>query len=175
VGSPTPTFAGWQPLAPVGELCPTSRTAVTWAKTWPNKPDVVLEGGNYAVKGAECDSPDDLGLLTTHHNLLERQFAIFRDTSAATALAGNLAGKIWARVPDRWPETVRGLMVHSAEWTEAMKKQLAGANVTRKVAFLRKYGYGFPDYSRAVLSAHQRSHIGSRRSPAAVCKNRRQS
>jgi hypothetical protein len=148
-----PTFAGWEPLAPVGELCPTSRTAVTWTKTWPNKPDVVLEGGNYAVMGEEYDSPDDLGLLTTHHNLLERQFAIFRDTSAATALAGNLAGKIWARVPDRWPETVRALIVHSAEWTEAMKKQLAGANVTRKVAFLRKYGYGVPDYSRAVLSA----------------------
>ena len=108
--------------------------------------------GNYAVLGQQCDYPEDLGLLTTHHNPTLRQFAIFRDTSAATALAGNLAGKIWAHVPNRWPETIRGLIVHSAEWTAAMKKQLGGS-ATKKIAFLRKYGYGVPDYTRAVLSA----------------------
>ena len=149
-----PTFAGWQPLAPVGELSPTSRTAVSWEKAWPNKPDVVLEGGNYATNGEDCDCPDDLGLLTTHHNLTERHFTIFRDTSAATALAGNLVGKIWAQIPDRWPETIRGLLVHSAEWTPAMQNRWAEAHsVQQKRVLLRKYGYGVPSYSRALLSA----------------------
>ena len=40
-----PTFADWQPLAPVGDLSPTSRTAVSWEQMWPRKPDVVLEAG----------------------------------------------------------------------------------------------------------------------------------
>jgi hypothetical protein len=149
-----PAFAGWQPLAPAGELSPTSRTAVAWERAWPNKPDVVLEGGNYATNGEDCDCPDDLGLLTTHHNLSERHFTIFGDTSAATALAGNLAARIWAYMPERWPETIRGLLVHSAEWTLAMKNRWQTANsVQKKIVLLRKYGYGVPDYSRAVLSA----------------------
>jgi hypothetical protein len=149
-----PTYAGWEPVSPVGDLSPTSRTSLMWDKKWPIKPDVVLEGGNWAALGDQCDCPDDLGLLTTYHDPTTRHFDIFRDTSAATAMAGNLAGKIIAAAPDRWPETVRALIVHSAEWTPAMRQQL-GANPSeqQKRIVLRKYGYGVPSYERAIFSS----------------------
>jgi hypothetical protein len=149
-----PTYAGWEPVSPVGDLSPTSRTSLMWDKKWPSKPDVVLEGGNWAALGDQCDCPDDLGLLTTYHDPTTRHFDIFRDTSAATAMAGNLAGKIIGSAPDRWPETVRALIIHSAEWTPTMREQLgAKPSEHQKRAVLRKYGYGVPSYERAAFSS----------------------
>lgn len=149
-----PTYSGWEPVSPVGDLSPTSRTSLLWDRKWPIKPDVVLEGGNWAALGDQCDCPDDLGLLTTHRDPTTRHFDIFRDTSAATAMAGNLAGKLIAAAPERWPETIRALIVHSAEWTPAMRAQL-GANPSeqQKRIVLRKYGYGVPSYERAIFSS----------------------
>ena len=149
-----PTYEGWQPVAPVGDLCPTSRTSVSWERKWPLKPDIVLEGGNWVALGDQTDCPDDLGLLTTYRDPTIRHFDIFRDTSAATALGANLAGKIIAAMPQRWPETIRALTIHSAEWTPAMRKRFdAAGSEQQKRVLLRKYGYGVPDYDRAVLSA----------------------
>jgi len=129
-----PSFVGWEPLAPEGELCPTSRTSISWERQWPVKPDILMEGGNWATSGEDCDCPDDLGILTTHHDPTIRHFDIFRDTSAATAAASNLAGRIFAVMPERWPETIRALMVHSAEWTPPMKAQFdAARRSTRSV------------------------------------------
>jgi hypothetical protein len=149
-----PSYSGWQPIAPAGDLCPTSRTSLTWERQWPIKPDVVFEGGNWAAQGQNCDCPEDLGILTTYRDPSTRHFDIFRDTSAATALAGNLAGRIWATMPERWPETIRGLMVHSAEWTLAMKKHFSRATTEQqKRALLRKYGYGVPKAMHLRCSA----------------------
>jgi hypothetical protein len=149
-----PSFAGWEPLASEGELCPTSRTSVSWEQQWPIKPDVLMEGGNWATFGDDCDCPDDLGLLTTYRDPTLRHFEIFRDTSAATAGASHLAGRILSAMPQRWPETIRALMVHSAEWTPAMKAQFDAARAEhQKRALLRKYGYGVANYDRAILSA----------------------
>jgi hypothetical protein len=149
-----PTFQGWTALAPEGELAPTSRTSLNWERQWPIKPDLVCEGGNWATDGVTVDSPDDLGILTTHFQPLLQHFDIIGDTSAATAMAANLAGRVLAGRPQFWPETVRGLLVHSAEWTPAMLAHL-GPNVGRqeKLAFLRRYGYGVPNYERALLSS----------------------
>jgi len=149
-----PSYAGWEPIAPVGDLSPASRTSVTWERQWPLKPDIVLEGGNWAALGDQCDCPDDLGILTTYRDPTIRHFDIFRDTSAATAIAANLGGKLLAAVPERWPETIRALMIHSSEWTPVMRAQLdAATSEQQKRVVLRKYGYGVPNYDRAVLSA----------------------
>lgn len=149
-----PSYAGWQPVAPEGDLCPTSRTSVVWERQWPVKPDIVMEGGNWAASGDQCDCPDDLGLLTTYRDPAVRHFDIFRDTSAATALAGHLAGRILVAMPQRWPETIRALMIHSAEWTSAMRQQFdAAISEQQRRLLLRKYGYGVPSYERAVLSS----------------------
>jgi Subtilase family len=149
-----PDYAGWEPIAPAGDLCPTSRTSLVWERQWPIKPDILMEGGNWAALGDQSDYPDDLGLLTTYRDPTTRHFDIFRDTSAATAMAANLAGRIWAAMPERWPETIRAMMVHSAEWTPVMRQQFdAAISEQQKRALLRKYGYGVPSYERAVLSA----------------------
>ena len=149
-----PTFEHWTALAPSGDLAPTSRTSLVWEKQWPIKPELVCEGGNWATDGATVDSPDDLGILTTHYQPALQQFDIIRDTSAATAMAGNLAGRVLAGRPSLWPETLRGLLVHSAEWTPAMLAHLnANASRVEKLAFLRRYGYGVPNFSRALFSS----------------------
>jgi hypothetical protein len=149
-----PTYVDWEPVAPAGDLCPSSRTSVMWERQWPIKPEIVLEGGNWAALEDQCDCPDDLGILTTYRDPNIRHFDIFRDTSAATAMASNLAGKILGVMPQRWPETIRAMIVHSAEWTAAMRDKFdAATSEQQKRVLLRKYGYGVSNYERAVLSA----------------------
>jgi hypothetical protein len=148
-----PQFREWKPIAPTGEIGPASRTSVVWQK-WPVKPDVVSEGGNWASDGHRIDSPDDLALLTTHYQPMVQQFTTIRDTSAATAGIAEITGKMLAARPDLWPESIRGLIVHSARWTPSMRGRMdASATQAQKVAVLRRYGYGVADYTRALLSS----------------------
>lgn len=149
------TFAGWHPMAAAGDLSPLSRTSVSWHNDWPIKPDVVFEGGNHGVNPANSmgDHLDDLSLLTTHHRLNERLFTVTGDTSAATAQVSRMAAQILADNDDAWPETVRALIVHSAEWTPAMRGHLpVNPRQNDKRVLLRRYGYGIPDLGRALRS-----------------------
>ena len=69
-------------------------------------------------------------------------------------MAGNLAGRILAAMPDRWPETIRALIVHSAEWTPVMRRQFqAATSEQQKRVILGKYGHGVPSCERAIYSA----------------------
>jgi Subtilase family len=146
-------FWGWRPLAPAGELCPSSRTSGIWDRQWPVRPDIVFEGGNFAYNGNNPAEPiDDLQLVTTHFRPNIRLFDAFGDTSSATALTAKLTAGILAVRPELWPETVRGLVVHSAEWTRAMRARFAGSQ-TMKASMLRRYGWGVPDLGRALWSA----------------------
>ncbi|MEU4806587.1 S8 family serine peptidase [Actinosynnema sp. NPDC023587] len=75
-------------------------------------------------------------------------------TSAATAQAAHLAARIMADYPTLWPETARALIVHSAEWTPAMRSHVDNASKKRdKRTVLRRYGMGVPDLTRATRSA----------------------
>jgi hypothetical protein len=144
-------YAGWNPLGAAGDLSPTSRTSVSWQHDWPIKPDVVLEGGNLGIDPAtgQGDHVDDLALLTTFRRPQERAFTTTGDTSAATAQVARIAAQILADRPELWPETVRALLVHSAEWTAAMRNHQAAL---RPRTLIRRYGYGVPDLARAVRS-----------------------
>jgi hypothetical protein len=150
-----PDYNGWLPVAPAGDLSPASRTSGIWDRQWPIRPDVVFEGGNFAHDGVNPASAiDDLQLVSTHYQPNVRLFDAFGDTSAAAALGANLSAGIMAARPDLWPETVRGLIVHSAEWTPAMRARFdAASSQAQKLALLRRYGWGVPDLSRALLSA----------------------
>jgi hypothetical protein len=54
-----------------------------------------------------------------------------------------------------WPETIRALIVHSANWTPRMRRRFANAtNKTQVEALVRRYGFGVPDLDRAVRSAN---------------------
>lgn len=149
-------YQGWQTVAPGGDLSPRSRTSVAWHNQWPIRPDVVFEGGNMAWDGQNPgESINDLCLLTTHYYPHQRMFNYMRDTSSATALASYMAARIMSEHPDYRPETVRALIVHSAEWTPAMQKHFNGTSTkTAKCALVRRYGYGVPDLNRALQSAN---------------------
>jgi Subtilase family len=150
-------YDGWTPLAPHGELSPYSRTSVPFHRSWPIKPDVLLEGGNVARSpdGSQFDWPYSFQRLTTKAPLRDqRLFTVTRATSAATAQAAHLAASILAEYPNIWPETVRALIVHSAEWTPAMRAQFKGVQGRQpRVALQRRYGMGVPDLLRATCSA----------------------
>ncbi len=156
-------YDGWSPLASRGELSPFSRTSVSFnMKKWPIKPEVVMEGGNLAQSpdGKQLHPLDALSLLTTRApGAFEsagssRQLDTANATSAATAQASHLAAQIMAAYPSFWPETVRALIVHSAEWTSAMQERIDKIPGRRdKRPFLRRYGMGVPDVLRATRSA----------------------
>jgi hypothetical protein len=149
---------GWSPLAPPGALAPASCTSMAWQRTWPIKPDIVMEAGNMAINPEyeEADYIDDaLQLLSTGHQFtLGKQLVSFGDTSAAAALATNLAAKVQALYPEYWPETIRGLLIHSAQWTPAMKTVFAPLTTQEKYRQLLRYcGYGVPDEETLFWSA----------------------
>jgi hypothetical protein len=150
-------YERWSPIVGAGHLSPHSRTSVTWPQSrTPFKPELVLEAGNRAVNpaGTEVLTLDSLSLLTTGSDMTRRPLVPFQATSAATAQAARIAAQLSAAHPDFWPETIRGLMVHSAEWTKPMKHAFEGSGGVRdNYALVRKFGYGVPSFERANASA----------------------
>jgi len=144
-------YHGWKPIAEPGLLSPASSTSMIWEdKSWPLKPDIVMEGGNNAIDPStgRADNVDDLSLLTTRVSHDGALFTITGDTSAAAAQAARHAAIIWAHYPHVWPETVRAILVHSARWTEQMLAEFP----TQRENRLRCYGYGVPNLDKALWS-----------------------
>lgn len=141
-------------IAPKNGLSPFSSTSILWEDKWPIKPDVLFEGGNVAINETEniITECDDFSLLTTSHRPNIKQFDTFNMTSAATAQAAWMAAQIQSQYPNAWPETIRGLMIHSAEWTEQMETQFL-TNPKKKgdyMNLLRICGYGVPNLEKAI-------------------------
>jgi hypothetical protein len=156
-----PVFAGFLPVAPVGDLTPTSRTSINWDSQWPIKPDIVFEGGNLAAitEADVAQRIDDLSLLTTYHAFNARMFTDSADTSAATALAARFYATVLSDYPDLRPETIRALMVHSADWTAAMSEHAPNWSLLEKQTLLRRYGYGVPNLDKALRSARNEATL----------------
>ncbi len=150
-------FDGWTAMAQPGELSPFTRTSVTWPQSRTAfKPEVVMEAGNRAVSpsGGEALNLYSLALLTTGDNVAVQPLVPFAATSAAAAQCARLAARLSAAYPDLWPETIRALIVHSAEWTPSMLQEMDGApGLTARYPLLRKFGHGVPSFERAVASA----------------------
>lgn len=146
----------YQPIAPAGGLSPFSTTSVTWDSQWPLKPDVVFEGGNAGMDAYSACVLASLSLLTTNSKPQERLFTTTNATSAATMLAARMAAALMSDYPELWPETIRALIVHSAEWTEAMRQTFLPAsgrpNKTDIGHLVRHCGFGVPDLERAAWS-----------------------
>lgn len=157
----------FKPVAPVGLLSPSSRTSCPWDhKKWPIKPDVVFESGNYAIDSSGfVNNEDSLQLLTTHTMRDKKYFYLMRDTSAAAAEASRFSAQIWNRYPDYWPETIRGILIHSASWTPQMLKSLGisskvkNSQMSNKRKLLDRYGYGVPDLNKALNCGNDRATI----------------
>lgn len=157
-----PDFDGWAPFARAGEAAPSSRSSVNWGwrKQGPYKPDVVAEGGNRLLSPyrTEVTDADVVSLLTTSGRTTGQLFEVTADTSAACALVSRQAAILTAEYPSYWPETIRGLLVHSADWTDRMWERfgLLNAHHSPKVAketMLRCVGYGVTNLERARYSA----------------------
>ena len=154
----SPELAGYDRVAPVGGISPFSRTSSLWGKAALIKPEVMFEGGNL-YKTNDSLLPfcphQDLELMTTSENYQKRgYFETINATSAATALASNFAGRLQAKYPDLWAESIRGLIVHSAKWTPTMEEHFPvrkgnRADMERR---LRHCGYGVPSEERAFYS-----------------------
>ncbi|MBP5116512.1 S8 family peptidase [Pseudomonas protegens] len=156
--SQQPGMDDWNAVAEVGDRSPYSRISTDWEHSRsPIKPEIVFEAGNRAI------SPDNrelvsgvpsLSILTTGKNFTKNPFEEFWATSSATAQAAGLAAEIMANFPELWPETIRALIIHSAQWTPTMVARLRGQKNKRDCIMLaRQFGYGVPQLDRALASA----------------------
>jgi hypothetical protein len=149
---------GWKALAGVGDHSPYSRVSTDWDHSrTPIKPEVVFEAGNRAVSPSQSEwvaGADSLSLLTTSKGFVTEPLTTIWATSPATAQAAGMAAAIMARLPGIWPETVRGLIIHSAQWTPAMKNRLSACCAkSDRISLAREFGYGVPSLDRAIASA----------------------
>jgi Subtilase family len=124
-----------------GGLSPYTSTGLV-GNEWPIKPDIVMEGGNLAISGALTDAavPTLSALTTSHRHAHGSPAGLLSMTSEASARAAHLAARIWVLEPKLRPETVRGLIVHSASWSSAMLEDFPGLNDR-----LLACGYGEPN------------------------------
>ena len=152
----SPDLRNYDRVAPRGGISPFSRTSSLWEKGALIKPEVMFEGGNlYKTNDPQFpfDSHQDLELMTTNKNYqVSGYFDTINATSAATALASNFAGKLQARYPHLWAESIRGLIVHSAKWTRCMEMQFPVRDRGDMERRLRHCGYGVPSEERAFYS-----------------------
>ena len=149
--------SGYEPVAMPGELCPFSTTSLKWKHTIaPVKPEIVCPGGNAIEKDGDYSDCQDLSLLTTGADVVSRPLDTINATSAAVAEAAYMAAELENAYPDLWPETIRGLLVHSARWSQAMIDRYSPKDSSVDIAtkgrrrLLRSCGYGIPDLSRAI-------------------------
>lgn len=149
-------WPGWAPLAQNGAMSPSNSTSTVWEHQWPIKPDIVMEGGNSSTNGMFTGDIDSLKVLTTDKGYPGELFLPFGDTSGAAALASKMAAELRTAYPEYWPETIRALMVHSAEWTDAMLegREFSSLNETERRNLLRSVGYGVPIKEKALFSAN---------------------
>lgn len=148
-------FETWSPMAAVGDLSPHSRTSTSWKQgSSPFKPEFVFEGGNRALNPARTEATNlsSLSLLTTGSDVGREPLVPFQATSAASAQAARMAAQLSAANPNFWPETIRALMVHSAEYTAPMVAAFSN-RVRDNYGQIRRFGYGVPDFDRANASA----------------------
>lgn len=144
-------------LADRGAMAPCNTTSISWENTWCRKPDIVMEGGNHALQNENLIYPDSLSLLSTSKRPDLKWLTSFGDTSGATALASRLAARLYHHYPNLWPETIRALIIHSADWTSAMlgkdKAHIKELDTLQKAKLLQTVGYGVPNLLKAMHSA----------------------
>ena len=135
--NPIPTLIQTVMINPAGTVGTNQYVQIT------GTPNAVLASGTYLVGVS--------GTAATAGQV-EDVFTLSGDTSAATALASRMAARLFARYPGIWPETVRALLVHFAEWTPEMLGGRDPWNLTGDELreLLRTVGYGAP---RRIISS----------------------
>lgn len=154
---PESAYQEARPVAPrPGGISPYTTTGPQ-GSAWPIKPDVVFEGGNLAISpGPLLDERVEtlVGLTTGRHHHLRAPLSWLSMTSEATARAAHFAAVLWQEDQKLRPESIRGLLVHSASWTEEMKRQFPALSDR-----LAACGYGVPNLMLARACAVDRATI----------------
>jgi hypothetical protein len=150
---PDPDYAEAKSVAPAGGAAPHTTTGSPEVP-WPIKPDIVLEGGNIALSSTIAD-PDveTLVTLTAGSRYLTHPLSRISMTSEAAARAARMAVDVLKVDPSLRPATVRGLLVHSASWTPAMREQF------REPDLFQACGYGVPDLELARACTAERATV----------------
>ena len=149
-------------LVPQGGISPHSKTGggLENFKNSPFKPDIVCEAGSVVYSGGQYLTDENTSIFTTD-NHDTNLFTCYTGTSPATAQATHIAGQIQSKYPEYWPETIRALLIHSAEWTEALKKHIFEGKLHSKIkgdykTLLFYCGYGVPNLERALNSVENK-------------------
>lgn len=153
-----PVHAGkYQPVAEKHNFSPFTRA--NDFELYPIKPEIVFEGGNAACDKFSPSEMDSLSLLTTCKDFTKGQFlSTFNGTSCSTALAGQFIAKLINNYPDYKPETIRGLVVHSAKWSNKMNAFFP-SNANGKNEKLALCGYGIPNLDYALNCTNKKATI----------------
>jgi hypothetical protein len=154
-----PQYNGWSTVADQGQLSPHSRTSLLFGpRPWPIKPDICMEGGNVLTDGKDMfeDRHPMLSLRTTG-SASDSALTSANATSAAAAQAARLAALTMGSYPGYWPETIRALLVHAADWTPAMRAEIDAKQGKRReqLTLLRRYGWGVPTEDAVLRSSRQ--------------------
>ena len=135
----------YKPLAAPGGISPMSRTSWSW-RNGLNKPEIVMEGGNVANHPVlQTTTTPDLSLISTSADLAE-SLEPFMQLVQPQHWLHVWQQKIKTVNPDLSLLSVRGMMVHSARWTEEMKR-IGSINDIMSIC-----GYGIPDEEIALFS-----------------------
>lgn len=149
-------FPGAELISERGKMSPCNSTSISWYNDWARKPDIVLEGGNDGIFNDGILDTDSLKLLSTGVGGIGRTWlTTFADTSASTALAAKLGAELYFKYPDLNPETIRGLIIHSADWTDQMlnNRPIEDLSGHEKRMLISRVGYGVPNVTKAKYSA----------------------
>ncbi|MDD7148984.1 MAG: S8 family peptidase [Lachnospiraceae bacterium] len=156
-------YADYSPVSNRGGVSPFTSSSIMWEKSkWPIKPEVVFEGGNLGHNPNEnllngYSELEDLDMITTCKDFLVGKSLVATNmTSPATAQAAWMLANIQHNCPQLWPETIRGLLIHSATWTDEMIRTFIPISHATKNDYrnlVRVCGYGVPSLERAVYSA----------------------
>lgn len=147
---------GFKPLADYGAMAPSNSTSLLFDKNWSNKPDIVFEGGNSSTNGIDISDHSEMKLISTDAEFKKYVFTPFGDTSGAAGLASKMAAELRTLYPNFWVETIRGLIIHSADWTTRMldEKAIQDLKEIEKIKILRTVGYGVPNILKAKYSVN---------------------
>jgi hypothetical protein len=140
---------GCKPLAEYGAMAPSNSTSLLFDKNWSIKPDVVIEGGNLVYdSNGDVAGHSTVDVMSLSKDSDYKKFTNFGDTSGAAGIASKMVAELMTIYPNYWVETIRGLLVHSADWTP---KMTTGKS---KFEVLRTVGYGVPNLQKAMFSAN---------------------
>lgn len=150
---------GYVPAAAHCGLSPFSSTSIAWDSSAPVKPEILCDGGNAAIQNGLYWDVNGLSPLSTGADVAAYPLKSFNATSAAVGKAAWMAAELENAYPDLWPETIRALMVHSAEWSSAMREMFCPPNsprdrpTTGRRELLHACGFGIAHLDRAIECA----------------------